>query len=525
MRNVLRAALAAALLGAGGWFGVAPAHATTPPAAADLPSSMHGAVETQALTIGNGAAALLVDPGTAYAYSTLDRDDYGGGSTSFTMTARGANLNLGTIPYAVIWAAPSCDPNEDPNAPNVPCVLSGQVAPGVAPNTGLHEAKGFPGYAEALYPPPPEDSGQPAQDRVYKCVINKDGPGAAPSNGELGSICKQSDAIPLTAWAEAIGSEYRTTGYSRAAGFDTGLLKVAGSESFSQVHPIAGGKLVSEGYSVLKNISLLGGQITIDAVRSQATVVGAATGDAARSASCTFTGLKIEGQTIASNGSELPYDQVSPLLQQIADNTGYVVQLIPPSPVVSTLVEGSQDYVSCSGLQVKITDSHTQSPVPVCLPVSVDPAVPQCVPALANREEFSFGRITVQQSVNNVSLGDLGGGGLGGAAAAGTDNSGPAPGSDVLGASLSATGSPTGDLGASAGVGSGGGAQAGAGSLANGNGNLNANGVTNAAHVTNSARLGVLAAVSSLAWLVAILVLVGVINSLATGRSLRLPGF
>jgi len=42
---------------------------------------------------------------------------------------------------------------------------------------------------------------------VYKCVINKDGTGSPPSNGQAQNICKQSDAIPLTAWAEAIGDE------------------------------------------------------------------------------------------------------------------------------------------------------------------------------------------------------------------------------------------------------------------------------------------------------------------------------
>ena len=121
-----------------------------------------------------------MDPGTAHAYTTVDRDDYGEGSESFTMTARGANLNLGVIPYAVIWAAPECRAEYD--GPNFACVSSGQVAPGMAPNVGLHEAKGFPGYAEALYPPPPADSGQLPQDRVYKCIVNKDGR-SPPSNG------------------------------------------------------------------------------------------------------------------------------------------------------------------------------------------------------------------------------------------------------------------------------------------------------------------------------------------------------
>nr|MBA3654530.1 hypothetical protein [Actinomycetota bacterium] len=324
MRKVLGTAVAAVLLGASSW---GPAALAAPPAAADLPTSLHGAVETKAVTIGNGAAALLVDPSTAYAYSTLDRDDYGGGSVSFTMTARGANLDLGTIAYAVLWSAPSCDKTADPNAPNISCFLSGGVAPGVAPNTGLQEAKGFPAYAEALYPPPPADSGQPPQDRVYKCVVNKDGTGSPPGNGQAQSICKQSDAIPLTAWAEAIGDEYRATGFSRAGGFDAGLVKVGNNESYSQVVPIAGGKLISEGYAVVQNVSLLGGQITIDAVRSAARIVSAVGGEPSRTASCTFSGLKIEGQAISSNGSELPYDQVAPLLKQIATNTGYEVEL------------------------------------------------------------------------------------------------------------------------------------------------------------------------------------------------------
>ena len=492
-----------------------PAPASAAPAAGDLPPSMHGAVETQAITVGNGAAALLVDPGTAYAYSTLDRDDYGGGSVSFTMTARGANLNLGTIAYSVLWAAPSCDTAADPNAPNVPCVLSGGVAPGVAPNTGLHEAKGFPAYAEALYPPPPADSGDAAQERVYKCVVNKDGPGAQPTLGRAESICKTSDAVPMTAWAEAIGDEYRATGFSRAAGTDLGLVKVGNNESYSQIVPIAGGKLVAEGYSVAQNISVLGGQITIDAVRSEARIVSSATGEPARSGACTFAGLKIEGQAVSTNGSELPFEQVSPLLKQIADNTGYLVELIPPTPVVSRVDEGSKQVLSCAGFQIKFTDTHTDPPVPVCLPAQIDPAVPQCIPALANREEFSFGRIAIQQSVTGAgAVIDLGGGvtpaiGAGGGAA------------DVLGTDLSASGGELPSIGSGVTA-----ADDGSATLSqNGAASLPVAGLGNATKTVNSASLGTLAAVSSLAWLVAVLVLVGVVNSLASGRRLRLPGF
>jgi hypothetical protein len=490
-----------------------------PPPASDLASSLHGAVETQAVTLGNGAAALLVDPGTAYAYSTIDRDDYGEGSVSFTMTARGANLNLGVIPYSVVWAAPECRAEYD--GPNFACVSSGQIAPGMAPNLGLHEAKGFPAYAEALYPPPPADSGQAAQDRVYKCIVNKDGPGAPPSNGVAGTVCKTSDGVPLTAWAEAIGEEYRATGFSRAAGFDLGLVRVGNNESYSQVVPIAGKKLVSEGYSVLQNISLLGGQITIDSVRSAARIVSSATGDPVRSATCGFAGLKVQGQAISSDGSELPYEELKPMLDDIAESTGYLVEMIPPT-LVSSVIEGSKQFVSCTGFQVKFTDTHTDPPVPVCLPAPIDPSVPECVPALGNREELSFGRIVVQQSVND------GGSFLGGAGDDLLDSVGggldsiSGAGAEAL-ADLSPTGSLGSDLLGAAGSLPSNGSTAGG---ATGNGAGVASGpFQTTAHTINSATVGALAAVSALAWIVAILVLVGVVNSLASGQRLRLPGF
>ena len=514
MRNWVRAAIAALLLGGSASLAGVAAPAAAAITASDLPTSMHGAVETQAVTVGNGAAALFVDPGTAYAYSTLDRDDYGEGSESYTMTARGANLNLGVIALAVLWAAPECRAEYD--GPNFACVASGQVAPGQAPNTGLHEAKGFPAYAEALYPPPPADTGALAQDRVYKCIVNKDGPGSPPSNGTAAQVCKTSDGVPLTAWAEAVGEEYRATGFSRAAGTDLGLAKVANNESFSDVRPIGGGKVVSQGFSALHNISLLGGQISIDAVRSAARVVGSPT-ESARSVSCTFSGLRIEGQAVETDGHDLPADQLKPLLDGVAEATGYVVEILPPT-LISEVQEGGKQFVGCSGLVVRFTDTHTASPVPVCLPVAVDPSVPQCVPALANREEFSFGRITVQQSVNNTSFDLLGGLedtlDVGGALDAG--------GGDSF-SDLSATGTPLDDLGGADALNSGS-TVAGSATEA-GSGALGSSGIENTAHTVNAARLGWLAAASSLAWLIGILVLIGVINSLATGRRLRLPGF
>jgi hypothetical protein len=294
----------------------------------DIPPSMHGAVETQAVTVGNGALSLLVDPGTAYAYSTLDRDDYGDNSVNFSMTARGANLNLGTIAYAVIWAPPSCGDTK-----NGPCVLSGGYSPG-APNTGLHEAKGFPGYAEALYPPPPEGDGG-SQERVYKCVVNKDGEGSPPTGGSAQEVCKQSNSLPLTAWAETVAAEYRSTGFSRAEGFDAaGVLAVRGSESLSDVQPLGGGKVRSTGYSNVSGISVLGGAIRIDNVYSTATVVSSEAGVVPResSSSCTFSGLTVAGQSFGTDLSQLANPGLQKALDQVATQTGYKAAVLPVRP-------------------------------------------------------------------------------------------------------------------------------------------------------------------------------------------------
>src|SRR5437763_2632039 len=64
---------------------------------ASLAKSLHGAVETKSFTAGTvlpptvpKVGSILFDPGPAYAYSTLDRDDYAEGNVNYTMTARGA---------------------------------------------------------------------------------------------------------------------------------------------------------------------------------------------------------------------------------------------------------------------------------------------------------------------------------------------------------------------------------------------------------------------------------------------------
>ena len=505
-----------------------PVRADIPPA--EVPASMHGAVETQALTLGNGAAALLVDPGTAYAYSTLDRDDYGGGLVSYTMTARGANLNLGTIAYAVIWAAPSCDQKADPNAPNVPCVTSGGAAG--TPDTGLEDAAGFPGYAEALYPPPPAPN--PDRTSSYKCIVNKDSNGEAPTGGAAQQVCRAagpgaSDAVPFTAWGETNGKEYRSTGFSRVAGVDIpGAIHVAASESNSDVRAIGKGQLQSTGYSVLKDIDIADGQIHIDWVRSAGTIVSDANGNAKRTLDCRMGGLSIGGQGVNMSGGELPADQIQPLLDQVATATGYKVEIIPPA-TANGVQPGGKQLVSCTGLQIKFTDTHTQSPVPVCVP-SINPMVPSCVPALANREELHLGAITVQQSVNTFASGDATVAGASGAGASSGGSSGgmsDALSGSVLGSTITNpdTSSPSVSSPPSSSEAALGAPGSGSGTAPTVTLNPPVSSVPTelATKGRNLAAIGALTAGGGLMILLVTLLLIGVVNAMATGTPLRLP--
>ena len=524
------------------FFGPTCADALT---AKDLPPSMHGAVETQAITAGNGALSLLVDPGTAYAYSTLDRDDYGNGSVNFSMTARGANLNLGTIAYAVLWPAPDCETR------NVTCVTSGQVIygndespsgySGPPPNTGLHEAKGFPLYAEALYPPPP-DGGGASQERVYKCVVTKDGPGSPPTNGAQASVCKTSDSMPMTAWAETIADEVRSTGFSRAEGFDAGALAVKGSESTSDVRAIGGGLVKSYGASNVYGISMLGGLITIDSVKSTSTIVSSTAGIDPKqtSSSCTFSGLSVAGQNFATTAGELADPGLQAALDQVAAQTGYKVEIIAPTDTDVAQVDEGKFVAGCSGLQVKFTDTHTAAPLP-CSPVDppqapappddsfpAAPYVPSCAPALGNREELSFGRISVQQAVQSL---DFLGGILGG-------DQGLAAGGDSAVGGGDFAAAPDAGSGAGAAAGSGtvtdmGGSGLGTGSVSTGKSGKATPGratksldYTPAAlkRVFNPARIGAATAVAGAGLVFGVLVLIGVVNALAARRPFRLPG-
>jgi hypothetical protein len=497
----------------------------------DVPTSMHGAVETQAITVGNGALSLLVDPGTAYAYSTLDYDDYGEDSQSFTMTARGANLNLGTIAYAVIWAPPNCATN------NAPCFLSGSKDPHM-PNTGLHEAKGFPAYAEALYPPPPASDAE-SQERVYKCIVTKDGPGSPPTGGAAQRFCKDNPEVPLTAWAETIDTEYRATGFSRAAGFDVGALAVRGSESASEVRAVGEKKVRSYGYSNVSGISLLGGYVRIDNVYSEATIVSSDLGADAKksSASCTFSGLTVAGEMHGTTAGELADPRLKSALDQVAARTNVKVEIIAPTQLAVEQIDEGKFVTGCSGLQIKMTDLNQQSPVP-CSPTPPPGGAPNCLPAPGNREELSFGRISVQQSVNefeSFSDGEDDGGLLGGGGLGGSDELADTGGGDF--GAVAAGGDGVADFGAGGGSGGSASAAAGGESASAGAGSGSSTRRRAAARsssaelgdevveTSNARMVGAMTAAGGAGLLAGVLVLIGVVNAMATGRRFRLPGF
>jgi hypothetical protein len=523
--KLVRVAAASALVVFGtGVFAVGSAQADDPvPAATDLAPSIHGAVETQAITAGEGALSLLVDPSTAYAYSTLDRDE----GLNFSMTARGANLNLGADIYATLWAPPDCV------AKNAPCYLSGSYAPG-APNTGLHEAKGFPFYAEALYPPPPSG---PSQERVYKCVLTKDAPGGVPTGGAAGDVCKQSGSIPLTAWAETVGAEYRSTGQSRAEGLSVpGLVSVAASESFSDVRALPGKRARSTGYSNVSGINLLGGMITIDHVRSEGTVVSSVDKVETDTASCQIVGLNVLGTPYGNDAKDLASPQLQAALDQIASQTGYQVVIIPPTGPKTGLIDGGKHVAGCDGLEITFTDTHQQVvPLgavsselpPLCADAFIPQAPPVCVPALGLRQELSFGRLNVQQAVNAVNLLDLQQDVSVPSVDAGLPTGGsPATLASAAGAGAAAAAVPPGlvaDPGGST-VAPSAGASGAARRAVRLPGSVRPFQAAAAHSPFNPKLIGGLTGAAVGALVLGVLFLVGVVNALASGRPLRLPG-
>jgi hypothetical protein len=403
------------------------------------------------------------------------------------------------------------DPAFNPERP-----AGGEPQPG---DIGLHNAAGFPGYAEALFPDQP---GQPSQQSVYKCVVNKDANGAAPTAGQAQTICQQGgDSVPVTAWATAIKDQVKAEGFSRGLGFGApGAFSVGASESHALVTPEAGGVLHSTGYSTIKSIDIGGGQIHIDQVRSEADIKATADKLISATGSCTMSGLVVGGQPVQqTTGGELPAQQLQPLLDGVQQATQLQVHIDPPTGVENITVEGSKRVVDCAGLRISITDLRSDTGVCFPAPPPQPPpdsglplTVPQCVPPLGTSYELSFGKISVQQSVNAFPSGAFDTGGAT-TAVEGVDLSAP-----PVSADLGGIGAETPPIAAPPFSQTSTGPTRSSGNISNAAGPgfkfLKANLATIAAWTAASA-----AGIALVVWL-----LMGVVNSISQGTRLRLPG-
>ena len=410
------------------------------------------------------------------------------------MTSRGAVGNPGTLAAAVLWAAP---------ASTFPNCTSGDTACYLSP-TGVHEAAGTPGYAEAIYPAFP---GSPDRTHVKKCIVNKDGNGANQTGGSLQAACA-ADAIPAYASADSdmdAGAPY-AHGFTRALGGEGGGLTVGGSDANADVRPDKAGNLVSKGYSHATGIDL-GGVVQLKAVSAEASVVAAPDNPTAKqiSASCTFSGLSIAGNAVPADVAKSLDPKALKPFTDAAKGLGYSVTFIPPPPATVGRTPDGKFQASCTGLRVFIDD--------------IDPSS-----RTSSRLEYTFGYINIQAAVSNFAsgaLGDVVGGGLASGAGSVSDAVGAIPpaaggGEAVSTGSSSATPSGAADIGSS---GSGGGKAQVSRQL----GRVSANGALRNVG-PNAAMVGALSAATASAIGVGAWLLVGVILSLARGTRLRLPG-
>src|SRR5438445_1700247 len=96
-------------------------------------------------------------------------------------------------------------------------------------------------------------------------------------------------------------------------------------------------------------------------------------------ASCTMSGLKVNGQGVAMTGGEFDYSQLRPLLDAVEAATKFHVEITPPTPPSTTVGLGGKRVGTCAGPSVTIIDTRTEPLVSACSPFSPDPHIPQCV--------------------------------------------------------------------------------------------------------------------------------------------------
>jgi len=236
-----------------------------------------------------------------------------------------------------------------------------------------------------------------------------------------------------------------------------------------------------------------------------------------------MSGLVIGGQPVKLTGGEFDPKAVQPLLDGVKTATQLEVDIIPPTGVQKTTVEGAKRVVSCSGLHITITDLRTATGI--CSPAAPPPPpdgsglqpMPQCVPPAGVRYELSFGTIIAQESVNAFAgAPDTGGGGAPPSVLGNDINANPSVPTDV----------PSSDLGAGAPT-----------SLSHapftpplsvgllGNGTANVLFSSNVTATTeNLAAIAALTAGAAAALGLCVWFLLGVVDSVAKGTPLRLPG-
>jgi hypothetical protein len=486
----------------------------------NLPNAMHAEVENKAVILGTGAQSLYVDPGPAYSLANIDYTRYSDDEPGdVAMKARGAVLDPGTIAAAVLWAAPA----GEFGASN--CNNQCYETP-----TGLHEASGFPGYAEAFYP----DANGLDRQHTAKCLWNKDASFANPTGGALQDACRSGDAEadPAYAAADTWADRLESRGFTRAEGA-TGstLLSVGSSEAMSNVKPTADGKLVARGYASAKNILLANGVVQISGVKAAAEIqTKAGTGDAdVAKASCNVTGLQVAGVDLPVDaGKQINQSQFKPL-HDAALAQGFDVTIIPPAkPTITTDAVGKHT-AGCTGLQVIIDDLRNGTVA--CSPAAPPPGtVPGCIPkGVGSRHEWTFGAIRITASANTFETFSSAeesatsgapvteasvGGGLGSDDGGLSASLGGSSVPSVLGSSVGASGGDAASSGSASGRSSGTRGSSGTLRTTSLGGPKPISRTTIAALTTATA-----AAIGGGIWL-----LIGVVMALATGSRLRLPG-
>jgi len=352
----------------------------------NLPNAMHASVEDKAIILGTGSGAglaVILDPGPAYSLANIDYSRFADDiPADVAMKARGAILDPGTIGGAVLWAPPAgefADPdlNSDGKGDRtggVPCNNDCELAP-----TGMHEAAGFPGYAEAFYP----NANGIDRQHTAKCLINKDANEANPTGGAIQTACRNdAEATPFYAVADTFIDDLHSRGFSRAAGATaSSIISVGASEALSDVRPTTTGKLIARGYAAASNISLANGVVQIGAVRSSAeidTEPGAGAPDVAK-ASCTVSGVQVAGVDLPVDaGTQINPNTFKPL-HDAALARGFDITILPPSKPTITTDQFGKHTATCVGMRVFIDDLSSQ---------------------IKGRLEYTFGFIEVKASSN-----------------------------------------------------------------------------------------------------------------------------